>query len=163
MKSIRISKGRSGSKKRKFLEKEEKVTKCLVIGSSNSSVSKFIKSFQRGSESYLPENEACFRWNQSDFVFWEGRDQTGVKKALLKQYLTYHAAQVLFYIVNDRDIEVRQLQIILYDLSCLSSGIYFGSFRPNQLVHPRVLSISILTRHKLYLATFSENVLVKMF
>ena len=147
MKSIKVSRGRSRSKKRILLEKEEEVTKCLVIGSSNSSVSKFIKSFQKGSESYLPENEASFRWNETDFVLWRGNDQTGLKKALLKQYLIYHGAQVLFYLVNDRDIEVRPPASILLKQKSLS-GIYFGSYGSNQFVHCRVLSINILTRHQ---------------
>ena len=123
MKSIKVSRRRSRSKKRILLEKEEEVTKCLVIGSSNSSVSKFIKSFQKGSESYLPANEASFRWNQTDFMLWRGNDQTGLKKALLKQYLVYHGAQVLFYLVNDRDIEVRCLQPVHFQANLCQESI----------------------------------------
>ena len=89
-----------------MVEKEEKPVKCVVIGSRNCSVSRFIKSFQNQLESSHLENEATLRFNETNFVFWEGTPR--LKKSSLKQYLAYHGTQVLFFLMNEADIAVRE-------------------------------------------------------
>ena len=99
---------RPGSNRKRILvvEKEEKARKCVVIGSRNCSVSRFIKSFQNCLESSHLENEATLRLNETNFVFWEGISK--LKKSNLKQYLAYHGTQVLFFLINEADILVRE-------------------------------------------------------
>ena len=101
---------RPGSNRKRILvvEKEEKARKCVVIGSRNCSVSRFIKSFQNCLESSHLENEATFRLNETNFVFWGGISK--VKKFSLKQYLAYHGTQILFFLINEADILVREGQ-----------------------------------------------------
>ena len=94
------------SKKRILLEEVEQITKCLVIGSKNCSVSRFIKSLNKSSESSQSENEATLRLDKTNFVFWGGNQI--FKKSSLKQYLGYHGAQILFFLINEADIEVRE-------------------------------------------------------
>ena len=104
---MKLSKAKSGSRRKRILvEKEEKARKCVVIGSRNCSVSRFIKSFQNCLESSHLENEATLRLNETNFVFWEGTP--GLKKSSLKQYLAYHGTQVLFFLINEADIVVRE-------------------------------------------------------
>ena len=99
-------KARPGSsRKRLLVEREEKARKCVVIGSRNCSVSRFIKSFQNCLESSQLENEGTLRLNETTFVFWEGISK--LKKSSLKQYLAYHGTQVLFFLINEADILVR--------------------------------------------------------
>ena len=107
--SIKIPRKR-GIRRRILVQREEKVSKCVVIGSSNSSSPKFIKSFQNCSESYLSHsgNEASFKIDKTSFILWGTQTQTPrLKKSRLKQYLAYHGSEVLFYLINDADIEVR--------------------------------------------------------
>ena len=105
MKSIKMSRK---IRRRKLVGKEGRVSKCLVMGSSNSSLSTFIKSFQNYPESYLSlsENEATFRLDQTDLVLWGGHQLARLKRTELRQYLAYHSGEVLFYLVNEADIEV---------------------------------------------------------
>ena len=104
-------KARQGSpRKRLLVEKEEKAIKCVVIGSRNCSVSRFIKSFQNCLESSHLENEATLRLNETNFVFWEGTSR--LKKSNLKQYLAYHGTQVLFFLMNEADIVVREAHLL---------------------------------------------------
>ena len=95
-----------GSRKRILVEKEDKARKCVVIGSRNCSVSRFIKSFQNCLESFHLENEATLRVNETNFVFWEGTSR--LKKSSLKQYLAYHGTEVLFFLINEADVVVRE-------------------------------------------------------
>ena len=100
-------KARPGSsRKRLLVEREEKARKCVVIGSRNCSVSRFIKSFQNCLESSQLENEGTLRLNETTFVFWEGISK--LKKSSLKQYLAYHGTQILFFLINEADILVRE-------------------------------------------------------
>ena len=138
---MKLSKARPGSsRKRLLVEKGEKARKCVVIGSRNCSVSRFIKSFQNCLESSHLENEATFRLNETNFVFWEGTSR--LKKSSLKQYLSYHGTEVLFFLINEADILVREghLNSEIKKTNLHVLGIFCGNFRPDQLVHSRVFA-----------------------
>ena len=79
-----------------------KTVKCLVMGSA----SELFADLNQHSNKDISPNEAEIEVGSRRYLFWTLPNQSIMKKSFLKQYLSYHECEIIFFIVNNAEIEV---------------------------------------------------------
>ena len=95
---------RRRKRNRAQIKQISKTVKCLVMGST----SKFIDELNQSSNENISQNEAEIEVGSQRYLFWTLPNQSALKKSFLKQYLSYHKCEIVFFIVNQDEIEVYQ-------------------------------------------------------